>query len=173
MAKKKKKKKEVSDFLWFANYVPGIVPTHTNVHWHNHGRGSYVWSYTINRPGPPLGWFDEKTSGAAAAFIDYTFSGPIELMAGKSAAQAGFLTMTGLYSSFRLGLAIELGLDFAIVGAVLTVADPADKWSGGLDEWGFAGGSDPNALTVGTGGQTPLMWGLKQGKLGFLFGSND
>ena len=25
---KKKKKKEVSDFLWFANYNPGLVPTH-------------------------------------------------------------------------------------------------------------------------------------------------
>jgi len=169
MAKKKKKKK-VSDFLWFPNYVPGLVLTNSNPYTENSG---YTYSYSVTRPGPPMGWFDTRAKGASDAFIDYTFSGPVELMGAKSGIQAGILTRAGLYATFRGGLAIEIGMDFAIVGAVLTVADPADKWGGGLDEWGFLGGNQQGVSLPGTmsaeEGST-AMWGLKQGHLGFLFG---
>jgi len=167
MAKKKKKKKTF-DFNWLSSYLPGAMPTNASTY-HDHGKGKYSYSYHIITPGPSMGYFDEKTSGAANAFMEYTFAGPIELMAGKSTAQAGLLARLGAYSTFRAGLAIELGMDFAILGAVLTVTDPANKWSGGLDEWGFFGGNDPD-LTVSTGGDNPFVWGLKQGHLGFLFG---
>jgi len=63
-------------------------------------------------------------------------------------------------------------MDFALVGAVLTIADPADKWEGGLDEWGFLGGNQQASLpgTMSSEEGTSFMWGLKQGHLGFLFG---
>lgn len=108
--------------------------------------------------------------GAVDAFIDYTFSGPLELMAGKSIAQAATLTALGTYSSLRVGVAIELGVDFAILGAVLTLADPANKWEGGADEWGFLGGNQqeslPNTMSAEEG--TSFLWGFKQGPLGRL-----
>jgi|TARA_R110000824_G_scaffold363963_1_gene552323 hypothetical protein len=168
---KKKKKKEVSDFLWFPNYVPGLVLTNSDVTFPHKGRWTY--SYSITRPGPPMSWFDSRAKGASEAFYDYTFSGPVELMGVKSGTQAGLLTRAGLYATFRGGLAIEIGMDFAIVGAVLTVADPADKWEGGLDEWGFLGGNQQASLpgTMSSEEGTSFMWGLKQGHLGFLFGS--
>jgi len=169
MAKKKKKKKKTFDFNWLSSYVPGVMPTNSS-HYHDHGRGSYVYSFDRIIPGPSMGYWDEKASGAANAFMEYTFAGPVELMAGKSTAQAGLLARLGAYQTFKVGLAYELGMDFAILGAVLTLADPADKWSGGLDEWGFFGGNDPNVISVSTGGDNPFVWGLKQGHLGFLFG---
>lgn len=108
--------------------------------------------------------------GAADAFVDYTFSGPLELMAGKSAVQAGGLTAVGTYSSFRVGLAIELGVDFALLGMVLTLADPANKWEGGADEWGFLGGNQQESLPGTMSGEegTTFLWGFKQGPLGRL-----
>ncbi len=111
--------------------------------------------------------------GAKDAFIDYTFGGPIELMAGKSTAQAGLLTRTGLYATFRRGLSIEIAMDFAIAGAVLTVMDPANKWEGGADEWGVLGGNQDESLPGTMSGEegTTFLWGLKQGHLGFLFGN--
>jgi len=164
MAKKKKKKK-VSDFLWFPNYVPGLVLTNSDVTFpHDEGYGGWTYSYSITRPGPPMGWFDSRAKGASEAFYEYTFSGPVELMGAKSGAQAAFLTRAGLYSTLRVGIAVELGMDFAIVGAVLTATDPANKWEGGLDEWGFYGGNDPNSLTVGMeDAATPAQWGWRQG----------
>jgi len=169
MAKKKKKKK-IFDFNWLSSYTPGVNTTNA-VHWHNHGRGKWTESYSRIVPGPSLGYWDEKAGGAVGAWVDYTFGGPIELMAGKSTAQAGFLTGAGVYSSFRMGMAIELGMDFAIIGAILTIADPANKWSGGLDEWGFLGGNQQESLpgTMSAGEGTSFLWGLKQGHLGFLF----
>jgi len=110
--------------------------------------------------------------GAVDAFIDYTFSGPVELMAGKSGAQAALLTRAGMYRSLKVGLGYELGMDFLIMGAVLTLADPANKWEGGLDEWGFLGGNQQDSLPGTMSGEegTTFLWGLKQGHLGFLFG---
>jgi len=109
--------------------------------------------------------------GAVDAFMDYTFGGSVELMATKSAAQAGLLTRAGLYSTFRMGLSIEIAVDFAIVGSVLTILDPANKWEGGADEWGFAGGNSGVSLPGTMSGEesSPFMWGLKQGHLGFLY----
>lgn len=108
--------------------------------------------------------------GAVDAFIDYTFSGPLELMAGKSVAQAATLTALGTYSSLRVGVAIELGVDFALLGAVLTLADPANKWEGGADEWGVLGGNQQESLPGTMSGEegTTFLWGFKQGALGRL-----
>ena len=106
----------------------------------------------------------EYVGGAVNAFVEYTFGGPVELLAGKSLTQAAVLTGLGVYGTLRLGVAVELGMDFAIVGAAATATDPANKWEGGLDEWGFFGGNDPNALTVGMeGSATPAQWGWRQG----------
>lgn len=111
--------------------------------------------------------------GAVDAFMDYTFGGPVELMGIKSGAQAGLLSRAGVYATFRQGLSIEIAMDFAIVGAVLTLLDPANKWEGGADEWGAFGGNDGVSLPGTMSGEepTPFMWGLKQGHLGFLFGN--
>jgi hypothetical protein len=165
---KKKKKKEVSDFLWFANYSPGLVPTHFTSFPQG---GKWQYSYSITRPGPDMGYIDSMAKGATEAFWEYTFGGPVAQMAGKSAAQAGLLTASGVYASFRLGLAIEMGVDFAALGAVLTVTDPANKWEGGLDEWGLFGGNDTSTMTVSTEGHNPFVWGLQQGPLAPLFNS--
>jgi len=109
--------------------------------------------------------------GAFDAYMDYTFGGPVELMGIKSGAQAGLLTRAGIYASFRQGLSAEIAMDFALVGAVLTLLDPANKWEGGADEWGAFGGNDGESLPGTMSGEepTPFMWGLKQGHLGFLF----
>ena len=108
--------------------------------------------------------------GAVDAFIDYTFSGPLELMAGKSVAQGAGLTALGTYSSVRKGVAIELGVDFAIMGIVLTAFDPANKWEGGADEWGVLGGNQQESLpgTMSAEEGTSFLWGFKQGPLGRL-----
>lgn len=77
---------------------------------------------------------EQYFSDMTGAFVDYTFAGPVELMGMKSGGQAVLLTRAGLYSTLSVGLAIEFGMDFAIVGAVLTLFDPGHKWQGGLDE---------------------------------------
>jgi hypothetical protein len=160
---KKKKKKEVSDFLWFPNYLPGLQPTM------NISVPDVPFKY--NRSTTNVG--GDLTAQAFYAFYEYTFAGPVELMAAKSASQAGLLTATGVYGSLRTGLAVELGLDFALVGLALTIADPGNKWEGGLDEWGVFGGTNQPSLPGTMSGEEPnaFMWGLKQGHLGFLFGS--
>jgi len=167
----KKKKKKALDFSWWSSNIPGIVSTNS-VHWHNHGSGYTVTSYRIIIPGPSMGYWDSRAKGASDAFMRYTFSGPLDLMAGKSVVQAGVLTGVGTYSSFRLAVAVELGMDFAILGIVLTIADPGNLWEGGLDEWGFLGGNQQESLpsTMSGGEGTTFLWGLKQGHLGFLFG---
>ena len=101
--------------------------------------------------------------GAVDAFYEYTFGGPVSQMAGKSATQAGILTASGVYASFRLGLAIELGVDFAVLGTVLTITDPDNKWEGGLDELGFFGGNDTSTMTVSTEGHNPLSGDYNKG----------
>lgn len=108
--------------------------------------------------------------GAVDAFIHYTFSGPIELMAGKSIAQATVLTGLGFYGTLRLGIAIELGVDFTLLGMALTIADPADRWEGGADEWGVLGGNQQESLPGTMSGEegTTFLWGFKQGPLGRL-----
>ena len=117
----------------------------------------------------------EKTywGGAVDAFVEYTFGGPIELMAGKSLTQAAVLTGVGTYGSLKLGIGIELGIDFALIGAFLTATDPANKWEGGADEWGFYGGNSQESLPGTMSGEepTPFMWGLKQGHLGGFWSS--
>jgi hypothetical protein len=153
-------------------YLPGATPTNTPHHEHNHGRGWTVTRYSVVRPGPAMGYWDSRAKGATSAFYQYTFEGSIEMMGAKSTAQAGLLTATGTYSTFKLGLGIELGMDFAIAGAVLTTFDPANKWEGGLDEWGVLGGNQqeslPNTMSAQEG--SAFMWGLKQGHLGFIYG---
>jgi len=131
------------------------------------------WSYSYTRPSPdyPPGGYTparEYVGGAVNAFYEYTFAGPVEFMAAKSATQAGLLTAAGTYSTIKTGLAIELGLDFALIGAVLTATDPGNKWEGGLDEWGFYGGNSGESLPGTMSGEepTPFAWGLKQGHLG-------
>ena len=163
---KKKKKKEVSDFLWFANYNPGLVPTHFTSFPQG---GRWQYSYSIRYDEGGFTPSREYVGGAVDAFYEYTFGGPVSQMAGKSATQAGILSATGVYASFRLGLAIELGVDFAVLGTVLTVTDPDNKWEGGLDELGFFGGNDTSTFTVSTEGHNPFVWGLQQGPLAPLF----
>lgn len=71
------------------------------------------------------------------AFYDYTLGGSIELLGGKAAIQARIgATMigSGVYATYGSALAFELAMDIAVAGVVLTVLDPSNKWSGGLDE---------------------------------------
>jgi hypothetical protein len=170
----KKKKRLAPGLMPFPFFSPGAITTNsplTETPRYTDHQGTHV-SYTINRPGPPMGYIDSRLKGASEAFVEYTFSGPVELMGAKSATQAGLLTALGTYPALRTGLAIELGMDFAIMGAVLTITDPANKWEGGLDEWGFLGGNQqeslPNTMSADEG--TSFHWGLKQGHLKSLFG---
>ena len=128
------------------------VVTGSNLQW---------WGDNWPNYGPPSA-ISQPFAGAVSAFMEYTFGGPIHLMASKSSAQAAFLTLTGLYGTFRTGLAIELGMDFAILGAVLTVIDPLDKWEGGLDEvlWEK---NQPLPNTMSHEEPNPLIYGLKEG----------
>ena len=85
---KKKKKKEVSDFLWFANYNPGLVPTHFTSFPQG---GRWQYSYSIRYDEGGFTPSREYVGGAVDAFYEYTFGGPVSQMAGKSATQAGII----------------------------------------------------------------------------------
>jgi hypothetical protein len=165
----KKKKKKTFDFNWLSSYLPALTTTHTSRGSYSRGPGYY--EYSIIRPGPPMGYWDSRAKGATSAFYQYTFSGPIEMNLAKSTGQAGLLTASGAYSSFKVGLSIELAVDFAILGAVMTSFDPANKWEGGLDEWGVLGGNQQQSLpnTMSSQEGSTFMWGLKQGHLGILY----
>ena len=68
------------------------------------------------------------------AYFEYTVSaGP--LFFAKATAQAATGWYFGVYPSFWMGLAIEGGMDLIIGPMALTIIDPQDKWSGGLDEY--------------------------------------
>jgi hypothetical protein len=118
---------------------------------------SFRFSPDIEQP------INTYVEGAYSAFKTYTFGGPVELMAGKSIGQAGVLTLGGVYATLRTGVAIELAMDFAILGGVLTFFDPANHWEGGLDELGFMGGTQEFQ-----GYPNPAMYGLSKGPLGRL-----
>jgi hypothetical protein len=84
------------------------------------------------------------------AWMSYTFSGPMGLIAAKAVAQAGVGTALGVYPALATGLAIELGADLGVLGIGLTIVDPQHKWSGGMDELGdgmFGMGVDTGLAT--------------------------
>ena len=128
-----KKKKKRLDASLMPFYLPGSIPTH-------------IEPDIIDKISFPPGWsLDNVTTqpggqliaGGFMAFYDYTFGGPIELMAGKSIVQGAVLSSlvgTGVYGSLHGAIAFELAMDFLIFGAVLTVIDPSNKWGGGVDE---------------------------------------
>jgi hypothetical protein len=122
MPKKKKKKKEVSDFLWFPNYVPGMqllnvepVPTPPVVENTIEELPEVympLWKawllYSAYTAGLPLG---HETMGAA--------------LGAKIARNVGIRATIG-------GGVGYLGA-IVIVGTIATVLDPLDYYEGGLD----------------------------------------
>lgn len=70
------------------------------------------------------------------AYIYYSFSGPVALMAAKSGASAYAGYLMGIYPTVLIGLGAELAMDFGLFAAALTIVDPGHKWDGGMDELG-------------------------------------
>jgi hypothetical protein len=141
MAKKKKKLDEDA-WLWMTQpFSPGAVPVPS--------ARTAAYQYTRSQTSSPaLGTdVDYLQWEITQAWIDYTFSGPMGLIAAKAVAQAGVGTALGIYPALATGLAIELGMDLGLVGIALTIVDPKHKWSGGLDELG--GGMAGMGMDIG------------------------
>jgi len=141
MAKKKKKEEEA--WLWMSRpFSPGAVPVPSAGAPAGRILESVItkspYQYTRSQTSSPdLGKdVDYLQWEITQAWLDYTFSGPMGLIAAKAVAQAGVGTALGIYPALATGLAIELGMDLGLVGIGLTVVDPQHKWSGGLDELG-------------------------------------
>ena len=137
---KKKKKLEEDAWMWFSQpFVPGLISPSTNS----------PYQYTRSQiSSPDTGTdLDYLQWEITQAWLGYTFSGPMGLVAAKAVAQAGVGTALGIYPALATGLAIELGMDFGLLGIALTVVDPAHKWSGGIDELG--GGMAGMGMDIG------------------------
>ena len=110
-------------------FIPGATPTNTPT------QQKQILPFTYNYSRTDVG--GDLTAQAFYAFYEYTFGGPIELMAGKSIAQGVILSSlvgTGVYGSLGGAIAFELGMDFLMIGVAATIVDPSNKWDGGLDE---------------------------------------
>ena len=99
---------------------------------------------------------------AFMAYGEYTFGGPIELMAGKSVTQGIVLSAlggTGVYSTIGGAIAFELVMDFLLVGVALTIIDPSDKWDGGIDEFAKAYEKNYGDVLRTSGMMKHITWG--------------
>jgi len=115
------------------------------------------WSIIDYKPSTYLGKGDVSAE-FLMAFSDYTFGGPIELMALKSLTQAGlgtFFIGTGIYATLGTAALFELAMDFLILGTAVTLVDPSHKWRGGVDDLAIGvveatPGMDWSKMTFGT-----------------------
>lgn len=115
--------------IWLARWVPPAPLLHMESPYQY--TRSDISQHTI--PGNDHGALQWEIT---QAWLSYTFSGPMGLMAGKAVTQAGAGTVLGIYPTFATAVAIEVGMDLGLLGIGLTIVDPQHKWSGGLDELG-------------------------------------
>ena len=125
MAKKKKKKELDPSLMPF--YLPGSMPIHIDA--------SIIEPFKYNYSRTNVG--GDLTAQAFFAFYEYTFGGPVEMMAAKSVTQGtiGFsIGAGGVYGTLGTAVGFELAMDFLILGVIATAIDPQHRWAGGLDE---------------------------------------